>query len=198
MAAGAVMGAAASIAFMELVGKSRLDTGDPGVVVAMIAGLSYGAMGLFVGLGILAPRQGAMFLNVEDAEEIREQRATLWPSAVACMLIGMFMLVLALAPEGEGSGRTGWALGAGACLAGAWAVALATRGRTDELLRQVSLEASALTLHIALLGLSLWGLLSHLGFVAWMSPLTLVAGLALLYLAAIFWSAGRKGLMADR
>jgi multisubunit Na+/H+ antiporter MnhB subunit len=155
-------------------------------------------MGVGVGIGALAPRGGAVFLNVEDAEELREQRASLGPSAVSCILIGAFLLLLALAPVEKGGDLTAWAIGAGACLIGGVAIGIATRRRADELMRQVSLESSALTLNLALAGLSGWALLSHLGYVRWATPLTLIAGLALLHLAAIFWTAARKGMMKPR
>jgi hypothetical protein len=198
MLAGAVTGAVATIAFMELVGKPRLDSADPGVVLAIIAGLIYALIGLAVGIGALAPRQGAVFLNVEDADEIREQRANLAPSAVSCILIGAFLLLLALAPV-EGSGdRILWAAAGAACLLGVAAIALFTRRRSDELMRQVSVEASAFAFHLALAALAVWALLAHLGYAEWMTPLTLIAGLALLSLVAVFWKAARKGMMAPR
>ena len=195
---GAAAGALSTILFMELVGKSRLESGDPGVHIAIVAGLIYFVMGVGVGIGALAPRGGAVFLNVEDAEELREQRASRGPSAVSCILIGAFLLLLALAPVEKGGDLTAWAIGAGACLIGGVAIGIATRRRADELMRQVSLESSALTLNLALAGLSGWALLSHLGYVRWATPLTLIAGLALLHLAAIFWTAARKGMMKPR
>ncbi|HEX8579579.1 MAG TPA: hypothetical protein VF655_08300 [Allosphingosinicella sp.] len=195
---GAAAGALSTIAFMEFVGKSRLDSGDPGVAIAIVAGLIYFVMGLGVGVGALAPRQGAVFLNVEDAEELREQRASLGPSAISCILMGAFLLLLALAPVEKGGDLTIWAVAAGACLIGGVAIARATRRRADELMRQVSLESSALTLNLALAGLSAWALLAHLGFVRWATPLGLIAGLALLHLGAIFWTAARKGMMKPR
>ncbi|HEX9954356.1 MAG TPA: hypothetical protein VGB48_03965 [Allosphingosinicella sp.] len=195
---GAVAGAASTILFMEMVGKSRLESGDPGVGIAIIAGLIYFVMGAGVGFGALAPRGGAVFLNVEDAEELREQRASLGPSAISCILIGAFLLLLALAPVEKGGNLTLWAIAAGACLAGGVAIGVATRRRADELMRQVRLEASALTLNLALVGLSAWALLAHLGFINWVTPVGLVAGLALLHLAAIFWTAARKGMMKPR
>jgi hypothetical protein len=196
--AGAVAGAGSTIAFMELVGKSRLDSGDPGTIVALIAGLIYALMGVFVGLGALAPRPGAVFLNVEDADEIREQRASLAPSAIACILVGAFLLLLALAPVEQNADLSLWLFAAAACLLGVLAVSLATRGRTDELMRQVSLESSALTLHVALAVLSGWAMLAQFGYAAWLTPLSLIAGLALLYLVAIFWLAGKKGMLKPR
>ena len=196
--AGGVVGAASTIAFMELVGKSRLGSDDPGVILALIAGLIYGVMGVFVGLGALAPRQGAVFLNVEDADEIREQRASLAPSAIACILIGAFLLVLALAPVEQAGDRTAWTVAAAACLLGVVAVSVAARGRTDELMRQLSFESSALTLHVALVVLTVWAMLAQLGYAAWLTPLSLIAGLALLFLAATFLVAGKKGMMSPR
>lgn len=176
----------------------RLHLDDPGVVVALIAGLSYAAMGLFVGLGALAPRQGAMFLNVEDAEEIREQRASLGPSAVSCILIGAFLLLLALAPAERGPNSELWVAAAGACLLGVVVIGVATRRRADELMRQISLQASALTLNIALLVLSVWALLAQLDFVSWVTPRAAIAGVAAVYLVTVFWVSGRRGLLAVR
>jgi cytochrome bd-type quinol oxidase subunit 2 len=198
MLAGAVCGAVGVIAFMEAGGKASLDSDDPGVIVAIITGLSYALMGLAVGLGALAPRQGAVFLNVEDEEEIREQRQSLLPSAASCILIGVFLLILALAPVGGGGELTLWAAAAAACLVAMVAIALSMRKRTDELMRQISLESSALTLYVALTVLSVWGMLAHLGLAPWLTPLTLIAGLAALQLVLIFWVVQRKGLMAVR
>jgi cytochrome bd-type quinol oxidase subunit 2 len=198
MLAGAVTGAAAVILFMEAGGKARLDSDDPGVIVALIAGLSYAVMGLGVGLGAMASRQGAVFLNVEDAQELRDERANLVPSAIGCILLGLFLIVLALAPVERGPVSQLWTVAAGSCLAGLLAVVIATRNRGDELMRQVSLEASTLTLYLAMTLLSVWGMLAHLALVPWLSPLSVIAGLMMLQLAMIFWVVGRKGMMKAR
>jgi hypothetical protein len=198
MLLGAVTGAGAVVLFMEAGGKARLDADDPGVIIALIAGLSYAVMGLAVGLGAMAPRQGAVFLNVEDAEELREQRASLIPSAIGCILLGLFLIVLALAPVEQGPVSQLWTVAAGACLAGLLAVVVVTRNRGDELMRQVSLEASALTLYVALTVLSVWGMLAHLALVPWLTPLSLVAALMMLQLAMIFWVTGKRGMMKAR
>ena len=196
--AGAVTGGVGAYLLLKMVGKPKLSS-DPGVVVALVAGLSYGLMGIVVGLGTMAPRQGALLLNVQDADELREQRTSLLPSAAGGLLIGIFMLVLALTPaEARGGDLTVWTLAAAACVVGVVAITVATRDKGDELMRQVGLESSALTLHLAVIVLSIWGLLAHLGHVAWLTPLSVIAGLALLYLVAIFWVAGRKGMTAER
>jgi hypothetical protein len=199
MAAGAVAGAGSVVLFMETIGKGRLASDDPGVIVALVAGLIYGVMSLFVGLGALAPRQGALFLNVEDEEEIREERASLLPSSAAGLLFALFLLVLAMAPEAEpGADRTLWLAAAASCLAGAVTIAVLTRDKGDELMRQLALEAGAHTFNAALLIACIWGMLAQLGYTPWLSPLGLIGGLSLLYLAAIFRLVGKKGLMTDR
>jgi cytochrome bd-type quinol oxidase subunit 2 len=195
---GMVFGAVSAALFLGLAGK-RIDFDDPAIMLAVVAGLSYALMGLAVGLGALAPRAGAHILNVEDEEELREQRGKLAPSAAICMLVGLFLLLLALAPSLNASiGETTVALIAGATLAGVVIISLATRGRADELMRQISLEASAATLNIALVVLAGWALLTQFGHVGWMSPLALIAGFALLELLAIFVVGARRGLMNPR
>lgn len=199
MLAGAVTGAGGVILFMEAGGKALLDSDDPGMIVALIAGLIYGLMSLIVLLGALAPRPGAVFLNVEDADELREQRSSLLPSAAAGVLFALFLLVLAMAPEvGSGEDPKWWLAAAASFLGAGTLVAILTRDKGDELIRQIGLEGGSLTLHTATVIACVWGLLAHLGYVAWVTPLGLIGGLALLYLATIFWLAGRKGLMKGR
>jgi hypothetical protein len=199
MVTGAVFGAGSVILFMETIGKPRLAADDPGVIVALVAGLVYGMISLFVGLGALAPRQGALFLNVEDEEEIREERSSLLPSAASGLLFALFLLVLAMAPEaGPGADRTWWLAVAASSLAGSLAIAVACRNKGDELLRQVAHEAGAMTLNITFVIACVWGMLAQLGYAAWLSPLALIGGLSLLYLLVIFRVVGKKGLAADR
>lgn len=112
--------------------------------------------------------------------------------------MGLFLIVLGLAPGGETSGRAVAAAIALACIAGTAGISLAAKGRTDELMKHVSREASALTLHAALLILAVWATLAHLGYVGWLGPLTAVAGVASLQLLAIFWVSARRGLMKPR
>ena len=199
MAAGFVVGAGGAILVLTLLGKERLNFDDPAMVLAVVAGLSYGIMGLFVGFGALAPRAGAHFLNVEDEEEIREERRNLGPSAAASILVGIFLLLLAFSSTVSAAiGTQGLALVAGALVAALVLITVAMKGTTDELIRQISLESSALTLHISLVVLAGWALLHQIGYVGWVSPLGLVAGLAMLELAVIFGIAAKKGLMAPR
>ena len=192
---GAIFGAAATGLFLFLL-DDRIDMDNAGTMIAIVAGLSYFLMGLLVGLGALAPNTGARFLNVEDADEIREERTKLAPSAIACALIGVFLLALVLA-EGFGDPTTGLSV-AGVALVGAVVIAVRTRRQGDELMRQVGFESAALTLHTGLLVMAIWAALAHLGYASWVDPLAFIAGAALLYLIAIFVVAGTKGLMRSR
>lgn len=122
-------------------------------------------------------------------------------SALACLLIGAFLLVPSLAPTSDrldGSESELTAIIAAICLAGALFLTIRSRSMYDELTRHMSLEASALALHLAITVLGGWAVLAHLGYVRWMNPLTLVGGFALLQLLAIFWVSGRRGLLKQR
>ena len=86
----------------------------------------------------------------------------------------------------------------GACIAGIVVLTLISGKKTDELTRQISLEASAATLHIALVVLGAWAVLAELGYAQWVSPLALISGLALLELVALLVVCTRRGLMMPR
>jgi len=196
MIAGAVFGAAMTAVFL-LIFQPRMDPGDPSHMIAIIAGISYLLIGLSVGIGLVAPNAGSRFLNVEDADELREERPKLRSGAIACALIGIFLLVLALGPDGGLLSRAVTFWFAAACLAGVIIASFMSR-KTDELTRQITLEASAGTLHIALVVLAGWAALAELGYAPLLSPLGLVAGFAMLELIAIFAVSATKGLMTPR
>jgi predicted membrane-bound spermidine synthase len=170
---------------------------NPGVVLALVAGIVYCFMGAIVGAGLLVPIAGARFLNVADSEEIEDERAKLWPSALSAIVVGLFFLVLAFAPSLPVS-RFGVLAGLTICVAAVAALTLSANRHFDELSKRINAEASALTLHLAILLFGGWAVLAHLGFVAWITPLTFLAGLALLMLVAIFWVSASKGLISRR
>ena len=198
--AGAVVGAVSGALFMGI-GKSYFPLSDPAGMLSAVTGLVYVLIGLAVGTGALAPRTGALFLNVEDSDELREQRAMLGYAGVSCIFFGLFLMVLALAAAAHGGGSftPPFALGAAvACLAAATLTAIWSNARSDELIRQVNVEASAFALHVAAVFFGGWAMLAHLGYVAWMKPLVLLPGLALIALVAIFWISGKKGMLKPR
>ena len=194
MFAGALVGGIATFLFLEFVGERFMDLDDGAVMLTVMAGLIYALIGLSVAFGLIAPRAGARFLNVEDAEELREEGPKLKIGAAASVLMGAFLLVLGLTSSGS-LGREPALILLALCLAGAIVLTLIGRNRTDELTRQISLEASALTLQLALLATATWAALAQLDYLEWISPLGLLSGLALLQLVAVFVVSARKGLL---
>ncbi|HEV2044034.1 MAG TPA: hypothetical protein VGR05_05070, partial [Sphingomicrobium sp.] len=104
MLAGAVFGAAVSGAILYFWKDHGLDTADPAQVLAFTAGMIYALIGLMVGGLSFVPRAGAQLLNVEDVEDLRDQQPILRLSAVVCLLIGLFFLILAIVPVGGNGG----------------------------------------------------------------------------------------------
>ena len=197
---GAVVGALVTFFFLESADKVA-DFKDPARLSAVAAGIIYILMGGIVALGAIVPGAGAKFLNVEDAAEIVEERGKLWPSAIVCMLVGIMLIALALTPGGGLPGVVSPGV-AGYIAAGAFAalvvVSLWMRGKIDEFNRSLGTESAALALYLSTLLFGGWGALAHLGYVEWIAPLGVLAGFALLQLAAMFWVIGRRGLLMPR
>ena len=198
MLAGAVIGGAATMA--ALMTWDDLDPSDPAQMVAFVTGMIYALMGTMVGIGAIAPAAGARMLNVEDVEDLRDQRTILGLSAAACLFIGLLFLTLAAVPAGGNSGpfsREVAAVLAGVCLVALILLTLLTNRRVDELTLHISMEASSLAMQSSFVIFGGWAALAHLGFVEWIGPLALISGLALLQLLAIFWVSGKRGLMVS-
>ena len=194
MFAGALVGGIATFLFLEFVGERFMDLDNGAVMLTVMAGLVYALIGLSVAFGLLAPRAGARFLNVEDADELREEGPKLKIAAAASVLMGAFLLVLGLSSSGS-LGRELALILLALCLVGSIVLRFIGRNRTDELTRQISLESSALTLQLALLAAAAWAALAQLDYVEWISPLGLLSGFALLQLFAVFVICARKGLL---
>ncbi len=195
---GAAVGGASMGAVLFALDRGGHDFADPSQMIALVTGMIYALLGLMVGFGAFAPRTGARYLNVEDADDLRDQRLVLGLSSAACVLIGLLFLVLAAISAADRTGPFSPEVAAvvvGICLIGLTALTRLTTRRVDELSRQVSLEASALALQGGFLVFGGWACLAHLGFTNWIEPLAFVSGMALLQLLAIFWVAARRGLM---
>ena len=195
MLAGAIVGAAGMGLFLAFVGDPMLDMDDPGVVLASVAGVIYVLTGLAVWLGIAVPNVGARFLNVEDADEIREEGSKLTWAVVVMVLTGAFLLILALSHQ---IGRELSLAAAFACLGGIAIGAWIGAKRYDELTRRLGLEASALTLHLAMLLVGTYATLAQLGYAAWPTPLAAVSAFALLQLLASSIVVARRGMLTPR
>ena len=197
---GAIVGAGVTFLFLQYA-EASANIHDPGRLTAIAAGIIYILMGGFVGLGTLVPGAGAKFLNVQDAEEIVEERSKFGPGAIVCILVGVLLLALALTPDGEFPGAlsvqaAGWVAAASfvaLCVLGVW-----MRKGIDEFNRALSMEASALAMHISVFLFGGWAALAHLGHVEWIAPLGLLGGFALIELVAIFFIVGKRGMLTPR
>ena len=64
---------------LTFVGKSRFDLDDPARLIALAVGLVFALIGpVRRRLAWWRPEPGAHLLNVEDEDELREQRGQLW------------------------------------------------------------------------------------------------------------------------
>lgn len=196
MVGGAIFGAAAMSLILTLVPKSSLVAADPSVVLALAASGCYLVIGLIVAVGMIAPGAGARFLNVEDSDEIREERPKLKSSTLVFFLTGIFLLVLALSAAGSvllSSAAT--AAVAIACLAGIVIAGWLGSKHSDELNLRMGQEASSISFQLSLFAIGGWAVLAELGHVAPIDPLALLASLALLQLFVTFIVIGRRGLL---
>lgn len=200
LVSGAVVGAAVSYFFFRSMdGAANLD--DPARLAAVAAGIIYVLMGGIVAIGAMLPGAGARILNVDDADEIVEERGKLTPSAIVCLLVGILLLALALTPGDDLPGalsRDAAAYIAAGSFAALVVVSLWMRGRIDEFNRSLGTESAALALYLSALLFGGWGAMAHLGYVEWIAPLGVLAGFALLQLGAVFWVVGRRGLLMPR
>src|SRR5690606_5110195 len=117
-----------------------------------------------VGAGLVSPRLGAQFLNVENAEELREQRRMLALSAGGMIAWGLVLFVLAASgPEGRLSSAVALT-SAGVLLAVVVALALAQWRQMDELLHRTTSEGGNFAYYLTLLIGGGWAALAYLGF----------------------------------
>jgi MFS family permease len=197
MLGGAIFGAAVTGLFLSYFGDPLLDLKDGGTMLAVTAGLIYLLIGVMMWIGMAAPSVGAHFLNVEDADELREESPKLRSGVVVLILIGVFLLTLAFAGAGVVSTAVALGISAG-CLAGVVVAGWHGARRYDEMTKRMGEEVASATLQVTMLGLGAWAALAQLGYVAWVGPLALVSGLALLQLFVSFVVVARKGMLMPR
>lgn len=193
--AGGLFGAAIGF-FLSTVMLPQLENGGRAGAFALAGvGLLYTVMGLFVGLGLVFPALGTKVLNVADSDDLADQRAILIGSAVSTIALGLALLMLALSgPQGQISG---------VLAAGTLAFALILSGAItyfqwklyDELMRGISMEASAFMAALVVPAVSLWAVLAHLGRTDPVDPLGLIALMAGSMLLGSLVAAGRHGLL---
>lgn len=195
---GGVAGFAVSFALMRFIDSDTVGGLDTSATVAALVGGLYLVIALGVLIGTVNPGLGARFLNVEDADELREQKRVLLYSGLGMLLWGVALLALALAaPDGPLPQAAALVLGAGGLVIGTIMSVMVYRA-CDELMLAVNLEAGALTSGLVLLVVGSWAMLAHLGYVTGPQPLDLLTLFNVLVLVASFIAIGRRGMLTIR
>ena len=192
---GGVFGGVAGFAGMSLIDPSEL-AGDQ-IILAGV-GLIYLLMGLLVGIGIASPRLGSKVLNLQDAEEIIEQRRILTGSTISMIALGAALMVLSVAKTGSAVTPTVGLGGIFAALLLFVVISVRDWKYYDEMLLQLSRDAGNLAFCGIGTILLVWGSAAATGFATAPSPLGLVSLIAGGFLLAIFVATARAGLMMPR
>lgn len=190
--------------FAGSLGATALDEGGMlaslrGAEIALGTALLYLLMGAMVGIGTLSPRVGAAILNVEDAEEIREQGTSFASSAIGCILMAAVLIVVAMGSPQVALISPGLAGIVALVLSAVAAIASwRSRNAADELMRDLMRDAGATSFYILFVGLGIWAAAAHLGFVSAPQAIDIFGLLFATPLVAAFWAVGRKGMMRPR
>jgi hypothetical protein len=192
---GAAAGFAGSAAMLGFIESSAVGGLGVSATIAALVGVLYAVIGLGLAAGLANPKAGARFLNVQDADDLREQRKTLSLSAATMVLWGVSLIALALAaPDGPVPQGAALVVGIGGLVIGT-VISVQVNRACDELMRAVNLEAGAIGLALVQLVVGLWAVLAHLGLAAAPQPLDLLSLFYVLLLAASFIAVGRRGML---
>jgi hypothetical protein len=192
---GALVGGLAGYFGLGVVGAEDM---APDQIIASGVGLVYLLMGVIVGLGLIAPKLGSGILNVEDADEIREQRRILTGSTICMAALGAALMALPMAgPGGSISPLAGFG---GLLVALALLIGISIRDWKyyDEMLLELSKDAGNLAFSGIGGVLLIWAAAAWVGLAAGPTPLGLVALVSGGFLLAIFIASARKGLLRPR
>ncbi len=202
---GLAAGGGGMVAMIALIERQDGLEWAPSAIILVGIGFIYALMGLFVGLGTLAPRWfGQRMLNVADAEEIVEERANMGSSAICCLILGVALMLLAQAVAAEAAGAAALVTPAAAfwillvVLAGFTAASVWMWRNFDELWRRLTVDVSAITGNLLLAVAVVWGGAAAAGLVAGPHPLDLVSLAFGSLLLSCFVAAGWRGMMAPR
>ena len=195
---GGVAGFAASAGMMHFIDSSAVDgLGTSGTIAALV-GVVYIVFGISIVIGVASPQVGAKFLNVEDADELREQKKVLGLSGVAMLLWGAALIALAMAaPEGPVPQGVALVVGLAGLTIGT-ALSVMVYRASDELMLAVNLEGGALSYGLVFVVVGGWAMLAHLGYVTGPAPLDLLSMFYVLVLLASFIAIGRRGMLQIR
>lgn len=181
-------------------GMSQLDPKAMQVdqILTSGVGIIYLLTGGIVGLGLLSPKLGSKFLNVEDAEEISEQRRVLSGSTISMVALGLALIALANAGPDRAISPTMGFLAIVVALFVSVVVSFRDWKYYDEMMRALSRDAGNIAFCLVGSVILLWGAAASIGMAVTPTPLMLVSLVSGGLLLAAFVAAGRAGLMMPR
>ena len=195
---GGVAGFVVAFAFMQVVDAGSLGELGTSREIAALVSLVYLLTAGAVGFGVMAPNKGAAFLNVEDAEELEEQKSMLGLASVAFGACGLALFLLALsAPVGPVPVEVA-GIGFALCMALATWLSFKSYRQQDELMKSIGQEAAATGYYLVLLFGGGWAVLTHLGLAPAASALDWLSLFWAMMLLASFIVTARKGMMTMR
>lgn len=169
------------------------------LILAGCVAIIYLIIGLMIGLSLMLPKKYATkMLNVEDEEELADQKRILLGSSISMGCIGAAMFILIL------SGTDGYfapIIGFSAMsIAFILAIIIAVRDWPyyDEMMRKTTIDSTYLCAAILFTIVWFWCSAAWLGWIEMPSPLILLALFNGIYLLSVFIISGRMGLMEIR
>ena len=195
---GALVGFLGAMVVLRIMESRDFASAGQSVEIASLVGMLYFVIGLMVGLGALNPKAGAKVLNVEDEDELREQRQQLLYSSLAMGLAGFALIVVAHAGSAGTIDPLIALLIYLVCSVVSVFVSFMSRKHSDELVRAVGTETASLSFYLVVLIGGTWSLLAHLQYLPGPAPLDWLTMFWSLMLLAAFMVIGKRGMMTMR
>ena len=195
---GALTGFFGALGLMTLIDGGALGSLGPSREIALLVAMLYGFMGVLVGFGALSPRLGARFLNVQDAEELREMRQSLLASGIGSVAFGGVLAVLALTGPGAVLAPMAGAVAAGVLLVIATLASVRSMKHSDELMRTVSRQAGSTAFYLVLLFIGGWAALSIFGFMPQPQMIDILTLIWAILIIATFGVCAKRGMLGVR
>ncbi len=195
---GGVAGFFGALGLMELIDTGILGELSASREIACLVALVYLLTAGAIAIGLVNPKAGARFLNVEDPEELDEQRGMLLYSTIGMAVAGLALLIVALSSKSGPIDPMAALVSYTVLSVLAVFTSLKSIKFQDELMRAVGKEAGSTSFYLVVLVGGTWALLAHLGFVGGPAPLDWLTMFWALMLLAAFIVTGRRGMLAMR
>lgn len=195
---GGIAGFVGAFGMMQLAGSGMLGELGGSREIALLIAVIYLIIAGILAFGLVSPEAGAKFLNVEDAEELEEQRVQLTYGTGGMAAIGLALIVAALAAPAGPIPPTIAVISFVLLIGFCWFTGIRQRNQVDELMRSISVECGSVAFYcIALFGGG-WAFLAHLEYVPGPQMLDWLSMLAAFLLLSAFIVTGKRGMMEQR